>query len=360
MKALKPRFDLEELDHEQSFMERKNNYVIHELTLPYEIEWCLTLLCEEVAKTSIHRESLKAVLNDSPDFNIREAFAFINRNNKKSLDALEYCFQKKLEIIYFIIFSFSIFLKTMGKTLTKNEVIAFIKAVDTDNDGKVSFEDFFEMVIPPPPPDIYNSQPKIVPISFDKKAPQTELSRMKQLEAEFSLDTSLNSFERSKNRISLDSLSEKITILKTRLSFEQDNLRPRISNTPKRIPKLTQKVETDFSTPKGFGGLKFYNLEEDERRIARLLKTQVEKERECEDVRKEMAMKSDFNLLDSFRFFDRKGKSYVGKQEFSDALKILEIRTSKEAIDLFFMRYDRNKDGLLELFEFFLDFFIFF
>ena len=40
-------------------------------------------------------ERLKAVLNDSPDFNIREAFAFINRNNKKSLDALEYCFQKK-------------------------------------------------------------------------------------------------------------------------------------------------------------------------------------------------------------------------------------------------------------------------
>lgn len=101
MKALTPRFDLEELDHDQSFLERKHNYVIHELTLPYEIEWCLTLLCEEVAKTSLHRESLKAVLNDSPDFNIREAFAFIDHNHKKSLDALEYCFQKKkkLEII---------------------------------------------------------------------------------------------------------------------------------------------------------------------------------------------------------------------------------------------------------------------
>lgn len=238
----------------------------------------------------------------------------------------------------------------MGKTLTKNEVIAFIKAVDTDNDGKVSFEDFFEMVIPPP--DVYNNQPKIVPISFAKNAPQTELSRMKQLEAEFSLDTGLNSFERSKNRISLDSLSEKITILKTRLSFEtsnQENLRPRISNTPKRIPKLTQKGEIDFSTPKGFGGLKNYTLEEDERRIARLLKTQVEKERECEDVRKEMAMKSDFNLLDSFRFFDRKGRGCVAKEEFNDALKALEIRASKEAIELFFRRYDRNKDGLLKL-----------
>jgi len=87
MKAVLPRFNL---DLKDSFLEQKTYYVPPDSSLSYEIEWCLSFLLEEIAKTAVRRENLKVSLNDSADFNIREAFSLIDRENKKFLDSVKY------------------------------------------------------------------------------------------------------------------------------------------------------------------------------------------------------------------------------------------------------------------------------
>jgi len=241
----------------------------------------------------------------------------------------------------------------MGKSLSQNEIFAFIKAIDKDEDGKISFEEFFEMVIPHP--DIQENKQSFLMSSY--KTNKTIVSNTKK-----ELDTKLctydsfsNSFEKSKNILSLDSLSEKIITLRKRLSLEnsmsEENSKPRMSNTPKRIPKTTFEGQIEFTTPKGFTAT---DLEEDEGKIVKILKVQIEKEREVDEIKKELSLKSDFTLTDSFRFFDKKAKGSITKDEFVDSLKDLEVFPNKKAMDLFFERYDKNHDGLLKFICFFL------
>ena len=65
-----------------------------------------------------------------------------------------------------------------------------------------------------------------------------------------------------------------------------------------------------------------------------------------------MSLRVDFNLLDAFRIFDKKGRGYVSKLEFELALNDLGIFPTKDEMYLFFKRFDKDADGLLRFSEF--------
>lgn len=63
-------------------------------------------------------------------------------------------------------------------------------------------------------------------------------------------------------------------------------------------------------------------------------------------------MRSDFNLLDGFRFFDIKGRGYITSSELERGLEELGIFPTKDEIYLFFRRNDKDSDGLLRYSDF--------
>lgn len=62
-------------------MNRESYYVGPNETLQYEIEWALSRVFDQEAKNFSLNDTLKRKLNNSYDFNIREAFNLIDQDN---------------------------------------------------------------------------------------------------------------------------------------------------------------------------------------------------------------------------------------------------------------------------------------
>lgn len=75
-------------------------------------------------------------------------------------------------------------------------------------------------------------------------------------------------------------------------------------------------------------------------------------ERDIEEARKKLALRSDFNLLDGFRLFDRKGRGYITSSELEKALANLGIFPTRDELYLLFRRYDKDSDGLVRFSDF--------
>jgi len=90
----------------------------------------------------------------------------------------------------------------------------------------------------------------------------------------------------------------------------------------------------------------------DEAKLASTFKEQINIERELESVKQELSLKSDFNLLDAFRFFDKQGNGKVNSYEFEETLKDFGVFPVRDEVYLFIRRYDRDGDGKLRYSEF--------
>jgi len=62
-------------------MNRESYYVPPEESLQYEIEWALSRVFDQEAKNFSLNDIMKRKLNNSYDFNIREAFNLIDTDN---------------------------------------------------------------------------------------------------------------------------------------------------------------------------------------------------------------------------------------------------------------------------------------
>lgn len=85
---------------------------------------------------------------------------------------------------------------------------------------------------------------------------------------------------------------------------------------------------------------------------ARVLKEHVNLEREIENAKINLSMKSDFNLFDAFKIFDLNNNGYISVSELKLGLQDIGVYASYEEIDLIFKRYDKNRDGKFRFNEF--------
>ncbi len=63
-------------------------------------------------------------------------------------------------------------------------------------------------------------------------------------------------------------------------------------------------------------------------------------------------MQPDFNLYDAFRIFDDRNYGYITLPDFKYSLQDIGVYAPLEQLELFFKRYDRNRDGRLTYSEF--------
>jgi len=85
----------------------------------------------------------------------------------------------------------------------------------------------------------------------------------------------------------------------------------------------------------------------EEEQLADALKEQIELDKELEAAKVDLALRRDFNLLDTFKFFDIDGAGRIGKKDLKDGLNELGIYPTNDELYLVLRKYDTDNDGLL-------------
>lgn len=119
---------------------------------------------------------------------------------------------------------------------------------------------------------------------------------------------------------------------RSRISVPEDKYR-----TPKRNRSPRSATSDRMSPLKG----------NEEEVFARTLKNHIELDQEVEELRNELALRSDFNLLDAFKVFDLYEKGNLTPEQFEDGLALFGVYPTKEELKLVVQRYDKDNDGLL-------------
>jgi Ca2+-binding EF-hand superfamily protein len=78
----------------------------------------------------------------------------------------------------------------------------------------------------------------------------------------------------------------------------------------------------------------------------------IKMESETERSKQDLALKSDFNLFDAFKIFDKYSAGTIFRHEFEEGLEKLGIFSSKSQIALLFKKLDKDNNGRLRFGEF--------
>lgn len=88
--------------------------------------------------------------------------------------------------------------------------------------------------------------------------------------------------------------------------------------------------------------------------LMEVFKSQLLLEKRIERVKIDLSLRTDFNLIDTFRIFDTQGKGWVTPEEIRAGLtsSVFNLAVSSRDIALYMSRYDRDRDGRLRYSEF--------
>jgi Ca2+-binding EF-hand superfamily protein len=71
-----------------------------------------------------------------------------------------------------------------------------------------------------------------------------------------------------------------------------------------------------------------------------------------DSIKKGLASRSDFNLIDAFKFFDLENKGWINSLEFYNGLQSIGIIVSTSDVMYFVKKYDKNESGRLRYSDF--------
>ena len=85
-----------------------------------------------------------------------------------------------------------------------------------------------------------------------------------------------------------------------------------------------------------------YNEGEEKRNFVISIQHMMVYLKQLETAKVDLALRSDFNLVDSFRMMDQNSKGWITATEVREKLCDLGMNPSQEDIHLFMRRYDRD------------------
>jgi hypothetical protein len=78
----------------------------------------------------------------------------------------------------------------------------------------------------------------------------------------------------------------------------------------------------------------------------------IQVELDSEKNKQNLSLKSDFNMSDAFRLFDKYNNGFLYKVDLEEGLNKLAVYPTRTELNLLFRRYDSNGDGKLRYSEF--------
>ena len=368
-------------------MERESYYVGRNETLPYDVEWSISRIFDKEISTYRKLELLKDELIHRFDFDTLNAYKTIDYDRLGFLDheALYGFFQRNKMIV------------------SDDDVLALLRRIDKDQDGRVSYAEFVDAVMPADP--YYRvtsrSAERTSPRASGRASPLRSAQRTSPLRS--AERTSLRSAERSPTRTRAMNTSISKSIQKPH-GFKDTDYYNYLSRSASRSPKksgslsksfvsesknrpsspvresISKRMTTEKSVSRSQangspsrsrvigGGDRGYQTPtrnrspvrrsasrerlsplkgNEEEYLAKALKDEIELDKDLENLRNSLALKSDFNLLDIFKVFDVYGKGYITSGEFEDGLREFGVQPSREEIYLVVRKFDKDGDGRL-------------
>lgn len=262
------------------------------------------------------------------------------------------------------------FLKTSGKFPQEEQVIEILRRIDKDDDGRIKYEEFVEAIQPVTsglwskseskkarkhsesygkvkqhPTDLYENEK-----SLDYKVPKTFKSSVRTTSPAKKLRY-LSPEIHSETQFKYSSPGKKLsqTAEGFRRTEEKPNQRTILDKerTSSKLSKSTQK-KARSKTPKKTQGSKVLKDTDPLTSLMFIFKEFISLEREVEFAKQDLALRSDFNLMDSFRLFDKKGKGQITVKEVEKVFNEFDLYPAKDDLYLLIKRLDKDGDGKLK------------
>jgi Ca2+-binding EF-hand superfamily protein len=341
--------------------QRKVYDVAYDEYLVYDVEYALARLISREIVSYIELDDLKIELANQYDFSFLDAFASIDVYETKFIDFT----------------SLRNFFRAQGKLAKDDDIVCILRRIDRDDDGRITYEDFVEAVRPQkptmkkdkgrlshgsgfrqsarsptnrmksPPKEMYesfaqrNASPRMKsPIKTTYVSPVRECCVKSKLSPKSKFDLASPSLTKEKFRGS--TLSKKTADTET-LSRSRDlNASLGFTRTKTGSPTKRKSLATRSSLREIDGN----------HELVKVFREIINLEREVELAKQDLALRADYNVFDTFRLFDKKGKGSVSVSEIEEGFNDLGIFPNKEDLYLFIRRFDRDGDGRLRFTDF--------
>ena len=86
--------------------------------------------------------------------------------------------------------------------------------------------------------------------------------------------------------------------------------------------------------------------------IVAIFRYQIDLDNQIDSIKKSLAQKADFNLIDAFKFFDHENKGWVNSLDFYNGLLGIGVKATTADIMYFVKKYDKNETGRLKYSDF--------
>ncbi|EGR33485.1 hypothetical protein IMG5_051630 [Ichthyophthirius multifiliis] len=296
---------------------RESYYIEDGQTLPYESEWALVRVFEQEIKNLRNTENLKKILQRSLDFNKLNCFNSIDR----------------LGLGYLDIQSIDEFMTSCDQALNEEQLVALFRKLRSSN-CQITYTQFVQIISLNNEQNIQQSSPS----KLSQYTPQKNDSHKKDFLYQSYLQRSA-SLEKSRN-------------INNFCSQQLNQPRNRYSSTNKKQENSLYRINNNGLKESSLLQNKSPLKQNEEEQLVKALKQQIVLDRDLEDLKNQLALRRDFNIEDAFRIIDQNGRGFVSKIEFESALNKIGIFPSKNELFLFFQRYDKDNDGLLQYSEF--------
>jgi len=330
--------------------QRQSYYVAPDEILPYEVELGLAKIFDKEIHLSRKAELLREDLVARYDFSLRAVYELVADYGDGRVD---------LDALYS-------FLQKNGISVIEKDVVALLRRVDADRDGRLSYSEFCEAILPVD--DYYRK------VGESSQLPKRTLRTSTPLRspARISRATS-NAFRETEKKLSnydyFDYLDESARKSALRKSASPRRLRTAslhasyVATSPSRTkttsigksgyltPTRTKNIASPTRSPSRLEATSPLKGNEEEH-FATALREQVELDKEFEGIRNKLALQDDFNLFDAFRFFDLTEKGYITRFELKEGLNDFDVFPTTDELYLIMKKYNRDNDGLLKYSEF--------
>ncbi|OMJ95043.1 hypothetical protein SteCoe_1748 [Stentor coeruleus] len=266
-----------------------------------DIEFLLARLFDKELSFQRRLESLKQDLASRYDFSMISAFSLLD------FPSTSFITRDKLYS----------FLRRNGKLVYDDDIDALLRRMDIDGDERLSYSEFADSLraqesrITSSPP--RRSPSRTSPLRYSSPLRRTGDSPNRNGSSVYQNETSMRS---SFNRTSPSRMSA------TRMSPTRSSIR----SSPLTVVDESELVSIFFQ--------------------------QINLERDLNGSKKDIALCSDFTLIDAFQMFDINDLGYVNEYDFEDGLISLGLRPSREDIGLLFKHYSTLNNRKLTYSEF--------
>jgi len=255
-----------------------------------------------------HLEPYKQDLVAQPGFSYKDAFNSLDPHNTSGLIDFS---------------SLRDFFKANAPSPPENDIIAILRRIDKDGDGKISYEELVEAISP-----LDSDAAERQRHETSEQKGQEDLARSQQ---SLTRSAQFGSHRHEENHRFNSSKSGNV-------SFKQ-------SKSPEELRSTMKKsIMGELRREQGTTSQKEGDLLEG---LLKVLREMVYLEREVEVAKEDLALKSDFNLFDAFRLFDKEGAGTISAGEVELGLNDLGIYPSKDQLYLLVRKFDRDSDTIL-------------